>query len=83
MKKATHPRKLPNWPIHKLFSRSALKKLGLILTAISGALLGSTLTLPPLLLLLLTVAGIAGSILTILAQPSGTENDTARTHQQA
>ncbi|NTS41862.1 hypothetical protein HRG84_13180 [Flavisolibacter sp. BT320] len=57
----------------KAVTPGRLKKLGMILTAISGALLTSTLTLPKLLLLLATVAGMAGSVLTILSQSSNGE----------
>ena len=48
--------------------RPWLRKAGLILTAISGALLSSTLSLPWYVPALATVAGISGSILTILTQ---------------
>lgn len=49
--------------------RPALRKTGLILTAVSGALLTSTLSLPWYVPALATAAGLAGSILTILTQP--------------
>jgi hypothetical protein len=46
-----------------------MRKAGLMLTAVSGALLSSTLSLPWYVPALATVAGIGGSILTILTQP--------------
>ncbi len=49
---------------------SRLRKTGLILTAVSGALLSSSLSLPWYVPVLATVAGVAGTILTILTQPS-------------
>ncbi|RYZ60815.1 MAG: hypothetical protein EOO14_06700 [Chitinophagaceae bacterium] len=61
--------------VQKAVTPGRLKKLGLILTAVSGALLSSTLTLPRLLLLLATVAGMAGSVLTILSQTNSGEKE--------
>jgi hypothetical protein len=49
--------------------RPVLRKAGLILTAVSGALLSSTLSLPWYVPALATLAGLGGSILTILSQP--------------
>lgn len=49
--------------------RPVLRKAGLILTAVSGALLSTTLSLPWYVPALATLAGLGGSILTILTQP--------------
>ncbi|HEV7330542.1 MAG TPA: hypothetical protein VGN63_05830 [Flavisolibacter sp.] len=54
--------------IRRVRSRNVWRKTGLILTAISGALLSSSLALPSFVQVLATVMGIAGSILSILTQ---------------